>query len=58
VAAATGLVPGYLGPIGLQLRMVADFSVQGMRGAVTGANEANAHYVEVDQERDFTPSVL
>jgi prolyl-tRNA synthetase len=58
VAAATGLVPGYLGPIGLQLRMVADFSVQGMRGAVTGANEANAHYVEVDQERDFTPSVF
>jgi len=51
-------VPGYLGPIGLHLRMVADFSVQGMRGAVTGANEANAHYVEVDQERDFTPSVF
>jgi prolyl-tRNA synthetase len=42
----------------LQLRTVADFSVQGMRGAVTGANEANAHYVEVDQERDFTPSAF
>jgi prolyl-tRNA synthetase len=58
VAAATGLVPGFLCPIGLQLRMVADFSVQGMSGAVTGANEANAHYVEVDQERDFTPSAF
>ena len=58
VVAATGLVPGYLGPIGLQLRTVADFSVQGMRGAVTGANEANAHYVEVDQKRDFTPSAF
>lgn len=58
VVAATRLVPGYLGPIGLPLRMVADFSVQGMRAAVTGANEANAHYVEVDQERDFTPSVF
>ena len=58
VAAATGLVPGYLGPIDLPLRMVADFSVQGMRGAVTGANEANTHYVEVDQERDFTPSAF
>ncbi len=58
VTAATRLVPGYLGPIGLKLRMVADFSVQGMRGAVTGANEANAHYVEVDQERDFTPSAF
>jgi len=29
-----------------------------MRGAVTGANEANAHLVEVDQERDFTPSAF
>src|SRR4030095_5143472 len=26
--------------------------------AVTGANEADAHFVHVDQERDFTPSVF
>jgi len=58
VAAATGSVPGYLGPVGLKLRMIADFSLQGIRGAVTGANEANAHYVGVDQQRDFTPSAF
>ncbi len=58
VSAATGVVPGYLGPIGLKLRVVADLSVQGMRGAVTGANEANAHFVQVDQGRDFTPSAF
>ena len=58
VATATGVVPGYLGPIGLKLRVVADLSVQGMRGAVTGANETNAHYVQIDQERDFTPSAF
>lgn len=58
VAAATGVVPGYLGPIDLKLRMVADLSVHGMRGAVTGANEANAHFTQVDQERDFTPSAF
>jgi prolyl-tRNA synthetase len=58
VAAATGLVPGFLGPIGLNLRMVADLSVQGMLGAVTGANEADAHLIEVDQERDFTPAAF
>jgi prolyl-tRNA synthetase len=58
VSAATGVVPGYLGPIGLKLRVVADLNVQGMRGAVTGANEANAHFVKVDQERDFTPSAF
>jgi prolyl-tRNA synthetase len=58
VAAATGVVPGYLGPIGLKLRAVADLSVQGMRGAVTGANQANLHFIQVDQERDFTPSAF
>jgi prolyl-tRNA synthetase len=58
VVAATGVTPGYLGPIGLKLRTIADLSVQSMRGAVTGANEANAHYIEVDQERDFTPTAF
>ncbi|HEX7227760.1 MAG TPA: proline--tRNA ligase, partial [Candidatus Binatia bacterium] len=58
VIAVTGVTPGYLGPIGLKLRTIADLSVQSMRGAVTGANEANAHYIEVDQERDFTPNAF
>jgi prolyl-tRNA synthetase len=58
VEAATQVAPGYLGPIGLSLRTIADLSVQGMRGAVTGANESNAHYVDVDQERDFTPAAF
>jgi prolyl-tRNA synthetase len=54
----TRVPPGFLGPIGVKLRLVADQAIQGMRGAVTGANEANAHFVEVDQERDFTPSAF
>ncbi|MDP9129734.1 MAG: proline--tRNA ligase, partial [Candidatus Binatota bacterium] len=58
VMAATGVAPGSLGPIGLKLRIVADLSVHGMRGAVTGANEANFHYIDIDQERDFTPSAF
>ena len=58
VEEATKVSPGFLGPIGLALRTVADLSTQGMRGAVTGANEPNAHFVEVDQERDFTPAVF
>ena len=52
------VAPGFLGPIGLKLRVVADQAIQGIRGAVTGANETNYHYVEVDQERDFTPSAF
>jgi prolyl-tRNA synthetase len=58
IEAATGVVPGFLGPIGLALRMIADLAIQGIQGAVTGANEANAHYIEVDQERDFTPAAF
>ena len=58
VATAIGVAPGFLGPIGLKLRVLADLSVHGMRTAVTGANEPNAHFINVDQERDFTPTVF
>ena len=58
VASAIGVAPGFLGPIGLKLRMVADLGIHGLRGAVTGANENDAHFIQVDQERDFTPSAF
>ncbi len=58
VRAATQVAPGFLGPIGTKLRVVADLAIQGMQGAVTGANEVDAHYVQVDQQRDFTPAVF
>jgi len=58
VAQATGVVPGFIGPIGLRLHTVADLSVQGMKSAVTGANEADAHFIKVDQARDFTPALF
>ncbi len=56
VQSKTGLVPGFLGPVGLKLKIVADHAVEGMQGAVTGANQADHHLVEVDQARDFTVS--
>jgi prolyl-tRNA synthetase len=58
VRAATQIAPGFLGPIGMSLRVVADLAIQGIQGAATGANEADAHYINVDQERDFTPSAF
>jgi prolyl-tRNA synthetase len=58
VASAAGVAPGFLGPIGLKLRMIADLGIHGMRGAVTGANESDAHFIQVDQERDFTPAAF
>ncbi|HKY06617.1 MAG TPA: proline--tRNA ligase [Candidatus Binatia bacterium] len=58
IRTATGVAPGFLGPIGLSLRTVADLGVHGLRGAVAGANEADAHFLNVDQQRDFTPSAF
>jgi prolyl-tRNA synthetase len=58
VRAATQTAPGFLGPIGMQLRLVADLAIQGMRDAVTGANQPDLHYVHVDQARDFAPSAF
>jgi prolyl-tRNA synthetase len=53
VQKVTGAEVGFAGPIGLGARVIADQSLRGMRGAVTGANETDFHYVDVDQARDF-----
>ena len=53
-AAATGAPVGFAGPIGLKLRMVADHAVKALRNVVVGANEADAHYVDANWDRDFT----
>lgn len=58
VESATGVAPGFLGPIGLKLKVLADPAVEGMEGAVTGANERDFHYTGVDQKRDFTLSAF
>jgi len=58
VRAATQIAPGFLGPVGMKLRVVADLAIQGIQGAATGANETDFHYINVDQERDFTPSAF
>jgi prolyl-tRNA synthetase len=58
VRAATQVAPGFLGPVGMKLRMVADLALEGMQGAATGANEGDAHLTHVDQKRDFSPSAF
>jgi prolyl-tRNA synthetase len=58
VQTATGIPPGFLGPIGLKLRIIADHAISGIQKAATGANEVDAHYINVDQQRDFTPSAF
>jgi prolyl-tRNA synthetase len=53
----TGAPVGFAGPVGLiGLKIVADNEIRGMRNFITGANQEDAHYVHVNQDRDFTPS--
>src|SRR6185295_11077007 len=49
----TGADVGFAGPIGLDVRTIADHALCGISGAVTGANETDHHAVGVDQSRDF-----
>lgn len=52
---AVGSVPGFMSPIGLRegTTIVVDATVMAMYNAVAGANEADAHYVNVTPTRDF-----
>ena len=50
---ATKVPTGYLGPVGLALRLVADQEVAVMRNFTVGANEKNYHLQNVNLGRDF-----
>lgn len=51
----TGAPSGYAGPVGLRVRVLADHSVRGIAAGATGANEKDAHLVDVVPGRDFAP---
>lgn len=50
---ATGVPTGYLGPIGVRIRLVADLEVTKMCNFAVGANEKNYHCLNVNPGRDF-----
>ena len=52
ILANFGCVPGYIGPVGLQLPFVADSSVALMSNFVCGANEEGYHLINVNFGRD------
>lgn len=56
VRSSTGAPSGFAGPVGLKIKIIADHSVKGMVNGITGANEADAHIVNVNAGRDFLPS--
>ncbi|MDY6848002.1 MAG: proline--tRNA ligase [Geoalkalibacter sp.] len=53
VLKATGAPSGFAGPVGLDLRIVADFEVQAMSDFIVGANEKDAHFTGANLGRDI-----
>ena len=54
----TGVPTGYLGPIGLTIKVVADHEVAAMRNFVVGAGEKNYHLRHVNMGRDFEVAAI
>lgn len=50
---ATGVPTGYLGPVSIKIRTVADQEVAVMQNFYVGGNEKNYHLKNVNFERDF-----
>ena len=49
----TGADVGFVGPVGLQCKVIADNSIKGMSNSVTGANRDDYHLVNVTEGMDF-----
>jgi prolyl-tRNA synthetase len=49
----TGAPVGFAGPVGIRCAIVADHDIPAIADAVTGANEADAHFTGVNVGRDY-----
>ncbi len=54
VTKATGADVGFAGPVGLGARIVADPEIMEINNMITGANETDYHYRNVNAGRDFS----
>jgi prolyl-tRNA synthetase len=50
----TGAPRGYAGAVGINVKIIADYSLLGMSNFVTGANREDYHLINVNVGRDFT----
>ena len=53
ILSATGTVPGYIGPVGLNIEIIADPAVITLSNFTCGANEEAFHYINVNWNRDL-----
>jgi len=54
----TGAPIGFAGPVGLNVKIVADHALKGMRNFVTGGNRKDLHLRNVNMKRDFEVDLL
>ncbi|HBF42703.1 MAG TPA: proline--tRNA ligase [Desulfobacteraceae bacterium] len=50
---ATGAPVGFAGPVGIEVKIVADQTIRGMKNFVTGGNSKDLHLRNVNIDRDF-----
>ncbi|MBN1527425.1 MAG: proline--tRNA ligase [Thermoleophilaceae bacterium] len=51
-----GAIPGFIGPVGARVDVIADQALKGLRGLVAGGNETDVHLTGVEPGRDFRPT--
>jgi prolyl-tRNA synthetase len=54
IEAATGSIAGFIGPVGLNIEIIADRSAAHLADFVCGANEVNYHFTGANWDRDIT----
>jgi prolyl-tRNA synthetase len=55
VRSAFGAEPGFIGPVGTRVDVLADEALRGLRGLVAGGNKPDVHVTGVEPGRDFEP---
>ncbi len=58
VIRSVGSFHGFVGPVGLKIRIIVDSEVALMKNFVVGANELHYHLINVNFEKDFTGEVI
>jgi prolyl-tRNA synthetase len=56
VRAKFGAEPGFIGPLGSPVEVLADEALRGLGGLVAGANKPDVHATGVEPGRDFNPT--
>jgi prolyl-tRNA synthetase len=56
VRSAFGAEPGFIGPVGAPVDVLADEALRGLRGLVAGGNKPDVHLTGVEPGRDFEPT--